>query len=240
MQRACSALVIVTQERNVLSHEAAEALLSLVGSTELGADDSLDIIESMWEGKSDMCFWRRDFCPATGRRKRFFANSSFYRSGGMTPEEFIARMQHREIAMYQTEYDFLMFICDQIASGLQPATTRIYRHRYKRAHCVFSKTTTHRTFDGVGRLTRMEYIIEPLTLRQLDTELITNPHCVQTTYMGRDPDYSDAGVVCRVYISELERVRNPWQKFVWQGCTFVCASRGVVDTPEKHLSVVCV
>lgn len=107
-------------------------------------------------------------------------------------------MQHREIVMYQTEYDFLMFICDQIATGLQPTTKRIYRHRYKRGNCVFFKTTTNRTFDGVGRLTRMEYIIEPLTLREVDTELITNAHCVQTAYMGKDPSYADAGAVIRV------------------------------------------
>lgn len=54
LHRACSALAVVTQERNANNHQAVEALLSLAGSAQVPADTSLDIMESMWESRLDV------------------------------------------------------------------------------------------------------------------------------------------------------------------------------------------
>ena len=50
---------------------------------------------------------------------------------GCHPEEFMTRMQNRELPLYQSEVDFLIFICDQMATARQTTTRRVYRHRFK-------------------------------------------------------------------------------------------------------------
>eukprot|EP00802_Teleaulax_amphioxeia_P011303 Tamp_11335.p1 GENE.Tamp_11335~~Tamp_11335.p1 ORF type:complete len:494 (+),score=62.69 Tamp_11335:402-1883(+) len=193
LNKVCSAMAVVAQHAAQEASKVPHALQ--ISETVQDSTLASELVESAMaemNGKSGV--WRRLFCPVTGHRKRFFSTPSYFNSMvGCHPEEFMTRMQNRELPLYQSEVDFLIFICDQMATARQTTTRRVYRHRFKPGSCVFFQILTMRTFDSCGRLTQIEHSFEALSVPQLDQILQKEPEIVHVTHMGVDPSYSDAG-----------------------------------------------
>ena len=152
-----------------------------------------EVVEAGWEAQKDVGMWRREFHAASGRRMRFFSTSSVLNWMGYDPEDFYAKMQRRELSMHMTQFEFVAHICDNIIAGHKPLTCRVYRYRATPGRCLFVQVLTTRTFDSFGRLLRVEEIMRPLSVEEVNKSIERDPKIVCATYMGSDQSYAGAG-----------------------------------------------
>ena len=191
---ACAAVGIIADERN---RNASACYAQAPGA--LGDDEyenfiqAAEAMERVWEATTSRGIMRRDFWPTTGRRRRTFVNSALLKWSGISPEEFVTRIQARELGFHQSEFEMLVNLCDEMTCANQPVTTRVQRHRYKPGFCLFVRISTTRVFDFSGRLVRMEHVYEPLSIEALNEVLRTDPGSVQIKYMGSGSSYAEAG-----------------------------------------------
>ena len=194
LKMACGAVGMLSEDRTRKALALCAEIPSIPGDhDEAQFMFTAQIHESAWEAATSQGMARRDFWPATGQRRRTYMSSSFLKWSAIHPEEFMARIQNRELPLFLSEYELLTWLCDEITCGQQPSTSRVHRHRYKPGFCLFLRITTTRAFDFCGRLMRMEHVCEPLNIEGLDEVLRRDPDIVQATYMGSGASYSDAG-----------------------------------------------
>lgn len=191
---ACAAVGIISDER---TRKASACFLRaqhmLYEGEEARFIQAAEVQESVWEAVSFKGIVRRDFWPTTGRRRRTYISSSFLKWSCISPKEFMTRVQDRQLGLYQSEYEVLTCLCDEIACVDQPITVRVQRHRYRPGFCLFLRITTTRSFDVCGRLVRMEHVCEPLSIQELDEVLERDPGIVQVAYMGSGSSYAKKG-----------------------------------------------
>jgi hypothetical protein len=198
LKMACAAVGIMSEDR-IRKAMAFCDEIPRIHIEAAGDDDEAQFMftaqlhESAWETATSQGIARRDFWPATGQRRRTYMSSSFLKFTAIHPEEFMARIRNRELPLFLSEYELLIWLCDEIACGQQASTSRVHRHRYKPGFCLFLHITTTRAFDYYGRLIRMEHVCKPLNIEGLDEVLRHDPDIVQATYMGSGACYSDAG-----------------------------------------------
>lgn len=152
-----------------------------------------DIVETGWEAQTDVGLWRREFDPVSGRRTRFFSTSSVLSWMGVDAEEFAAKMGRRELPVFLTQFELVARVCDNIVNGHKPLSSRVYRYRVAPGRCLFVHVSTSRVFDSLGRLLRLEEIIRPLSVAEMNEVMERDPGSVCITHMGSKPSYSDAG-----------------------------------------------
>jgi len=152
-----------------------------------------ETIETVWEVQRDKGLWRREYDPVTGRRLRFFSSSSVLRWMGYDPEEFLAKMQRRELPVQLTEFEFVAFVCDTLVAEQLSATSRVYRYRRKPGVFQLMQVMTSRTFDSFGRILRVEEVMQPVSVAELNAVMEEDPASVRVTYMGSCEGYAGAG-----------------------------------------------
>jgi len=152
-----------------------------------------EIVEAGWEARTDMGLWRCEFDPVSGRRTRFFSNSSVLSWMGVDAEEFAARLGRRELPVFLTQFELVARVCDNIVTGHKPLSSRVYRYRVAPGRCLFVHVLTSRMFDYLGRLMRLEETIRPLSVAEVNEVMERDPGSVLVTYMGSQPSYTDAG-----------------------------------------------